>query len=160
MKKVFPRETPLYNEVTTMQAIKGILHNAFVMKKAYDTLWDEIMDRYELTRAEIDVIAFLAVNPEKNTAHEIVEYRMIAKSHVSKAVDSLLARGLLTREKDQNDRRCMHLTLTEPAAEIVREIEAKQNEFSAKLIEGLTETELTAFTKMTARIAENAEKMI
>lgn len=83
------------------------------------------MEQHEMTRAEIDVIAFLTANPEMNTAHKIVEYRMIAKSHVSKAVESLLLRGLLTREKEPNDRRCMHLILTESCTGIVREIEAK-----------------------------------
>ncbi len=143
-----------------MYSTKGILHNSFVVKKVYDTLWDGIMEQFRLTRAEIDVLAFIAINPELNTAHDIVEYRMIAKSHVSKAVDNLIERGFLTREQDKKDRRCMHLTLTDAAEEIVSAIQAKQQEFAKKLTEGFTEDELLFLSKMTTRIADNASKLL
>ncbi len=143
-----------------MYSIKGILHNSFVVKKAYDSLWEGVMQKYKLTRAEIDVLAFIANNPELNIAHKIVEYRMIAKSHVSKAVDNLLERGYLIREKDKNDQRCIHLILTNEANGVVADILENQREFAKKLVEGFTEDELLFFTKMTCRVASNAEKMM
>ena len=87
------------------------------------------MDQFRLTRAEIDVLAFLSLHLEKNTAHDIVEYRMIAKSHVSKAVDKLLERGLPVREKDKSDQRCMHLIPTNSADYVISAIQTKQEEF-------------------------------
>lgn len=143
-----------------MYSEKGILHHSFVVKKAYDTLWDDIMEQFSLTRAEIDVLAFLANNPEKNTAHDIAEYRMIAKSHVSKAVDNLLEQGLLVREKDKLDRRCMHLIPTQAAGNVISEIQAKQLEFKKKLTEGFTEDELLFFSKIISRFADNASKLL
>ena len=143
-----------------MYSTKGILHNSFVVKKAYDSLWDGIMEQFQLTRAEVDVLAFIAGNPELNTAHDIVEYRMIAKSHVSKAVDNLLERGFLIREKDKKDRRCMHLLLQDAADEIVSAIQTRQQEFAENLVKGFTEDELLFFSKMTARIADNASKLL
>lgn len=143
-----------------MYSEKGILHNSYVVKKAYDILWDDLMDQFRLTRAEIDVLAFLSLHPEKNTAHDIVEYRMIAKSHVSKAVDHLLERGLLTREKDKFDRRCVHLSLTGNAEHIVSEIQIKQAEFRKKLTEGFTDDELLFFSKIISRFADNASAML
>ena len=67
-----------------------ILHSSYAIKKAYDGLWDKIQETYALTRVEIDVLSFLANNPDCDTASCIVEYRKIAKSHVSGAVESLL----------------------------------------------------------------------
>ena len=63
-----------------MYSEKGILHNSYVVKKAYDILWDDLMDQFSLTRAEIDVIAFLSLHPEKNTAHDIVAKRTKSKT--------------------------------------------------------------------------------
>jgi len=143
-----------------MYSEKGILHNSFVVKKAYDTLWDDIMGQFSLTRAEIDVLAFISNNPYKNTAHDIVEYRMIAKSHVSKAVDNLLERGLLMREKDKLDRRCMHLIPTQAAENIIAAIQSQQLEFTKKLTVGFTEDELLFFSKIIMRFADNAAKMM
>jgi len=130
-----------------MYSEKGILHNSFVIKKAYDTLWDDIMEQFCLTRAEIDVLAFLSDNPEKNTAHDIVEYRLIAKSHVSKAVDNLLERGFLVREQDTLDRRRMHLLPTRAAEDIITAIRSRRLEFTQKLTTGFTEDELLFFQK-------------
>lgn len=141
-----------------MHSMKVILHNCFVIKKAYDSLWDQIMERFELTRAEIDVLAFISANPELNTAHEVVEYRMIAKSHVSKAVDHLIEIGFLMREQDKNDRRCIHLNITDKAKEAVAAIREKQLEFSGRLVEGFSERELEMIRETTTKVAKNAEE--
>ena len=139
---------------------RGILHHSFVIKKAYDSLWDGICAKFALTRAEIDVIAFLAHNPDFDTASDIVDYRMIAKSHVSKAVDSLMERRFVTRTQDEHDRRCIHLALTEAAREAVSAILTRQEEFTRALEEGFTQEELDRFGSMAERIAENAEKTL
>lgn len=138
-----------------MQFMKEMLHGAYVLKKAYDAMWDETTEKYGLTRVEVDVLAFLANNPEHDAAHQIVEYRKIAKSHVSKAVDSLLARELLTAEKDANDRRCNHLALTEKSREIVHEILEKQREYSEKLTENMSERELSTLLALMKKLADN-----
>lgn len=139
---------------------RGILHNSFVIKKAYDSLWDSVCETFGLTRAEIDVIAFLAHNPDFDTARDIVDYRMIAKSHVSKAVDSLMDRGYVTRTQDEHDRRCIHLTLTEQASEAVHAILTRQEEFARALEEGFTQEEMEQFSAIAERIAKNAEKVM
>lgn len=141
-----------------MHSMKIILHNCFVIKKAYDSLWDQIMEKFNLTRAEIDVLAFISANPELNTAHEVVEYRMIAKSHVSKAVDHLIEIGYLIREQDRNDRRCIHLNITERAKEAISAIHDKQIEFSQRLVEGFSERELEMIREATTKVAKNAEE--
>ncbi|MBQ8368592.1 MAG: MarR family transcriptional regulator [Clostridia bacterium] len=136
-----------------------ILHSVFVIKKAYDAMWDEIQEKYSLTRAEIDVIAFLSNNPDCDTASSIVEFRKIAKSHVSKAVDSLMERNWITRAQDQKDRRCIHLKLTDEAECAAHEILARQREFSGAIREGITEEELAVYAQMIEKITENARKM-
>lgn len=142
-----------------MNRTTQILHSAFVIKKAYDGLWDRIQEKYSLTRVEIDVIAFLIHHPDCDTASSIVEFRRIAKSHVSKAVEALMERGWLTREQDQKDRRCIHLKLTENAETAVDEITARQKEFSGALREGITEEELAVFGTMLDKLTENARRL-
>lgn len=137
-----------------------ILHNAFVLKKAYDTMWDEIGAEYGMTRIEIDVLAFIANNPKYNTARDIVEYRMIAKSHVSKATDTLTEKGLIRGEQDNIDKRRIRLIPTEKSAEILSTIRTHQLYFSAKLIEGMTSEEQAYIFRLTSQMAENAQKMI
>ncbi len=137
-----------------------ILHTAFVIKKAYDSVWDDISEKFSLTRAEIDVLAFIANNPLLNTASNVVDYRMIAKSHVSKAVEHLMERGYVVGNKDQKDRRQVHLALTETADEVVREITKRQHEFKKMMCDGITEEEFRMFKKVAEKIVKNSGLLI
>ena len=136
-----------------------ILHSSYAIKKAYDGLWDKIQDTYALTRVEIDVLSFLANNPDCDTASCIVEYRKIAKSHVSGAVESLLERGWIRREQDTRDRRCIHLKLTDCASAAVEDILNRQREFGAAIREGITEEEMNTFSRMLEKLTANARKL-
>ena len=140
-----------------MSETREILHNAFVLKKAYDSIWDDISEKFALTRAEIDVIAFLANNPKLDTASSVVEYRMIAKSHVSKAVEHLISRGFVVGNKDSKDRRQVHLVLTDEAKEPVHEIAARQKEFVRRVNDGITDEEFKMFKKISEKIIKNIE---
>jgi MarR family transcriptional regulator for hemolysin len=108
----------------------------------------------------VEVVTFLLNNPDMDTARHMVDYRLIAKSHVSKAVDKLISEGFLTRQSDEADRRCIHLTLTEKAAPLAEEIQTRQKEFSARLKEGVTDREMAYLYEIADRIVANAEKMI
>ena len=44
---------------------------------------------------EASIICFLKNNPQLDTAADIVEYKMLAKSHVSQAVESLIQKSML-----------------------------------------------------------------
>ncbi len=140
-----------------MSETREILHNAFVLKKAYDSIWDDISDKFDLTRAEIDVLSFLYNNPKLDTASSIVEYRMIAKSHVSKAVEHLMARGFLIGSKNEKDRRQVHLVVTDSAKEAVHEIVNRQKEFVKLLTDGITEEEFKLFKKISGKLICNIE---
>lgn len=139
-----------------MSEKREILHSAFVIKKAYDSLWDDISEKYRLTRAEIDVIGFLANNPKLDTASNVVEYRMIAKSHVSKAVEQLVERGFLMSSKDTKDRRQIHLMLTEEAKAAVEDIIRRQMKFAEQITNGISEEERRMYVKISEKIAQNA----
>ena len=86
-----------------------------VIKTLYGKCVEEICDSYQITRIELDILLFLANNPGYDTARDVAEYRGLAKSQVSQAVDLLSARGVLRRTPDAADRRVVHLAITEAA---------------------------------------------
>ncbi|MFQ9564401.1 MAG: hypothetical protein ACLR0A_19570, partial [Faecalibacillus intestinalis] len=49
----------------------------YIIKK-YNSLFDELLKEYQMTQVEIDVLAFLANNPEYNHAQDIVNVRGIS----------------------------------------------------------------------------------
>ena len=75
------------------------------IKRLYDHEMAPIMERYTLTRMELDVLLFLGSNPGCDTAAQIVQLRMMTKSHISKAVEHLTELGFLTQARDEQNRR-------------------------------------------------------
>ena len=106
---------------------------------------------------EATIISFLFNHPGRDTAADIVELRMLSKSNVSQAVESLIQKSLLQRRQDTADRRRIHLLLTAEAAPITAEIEKVRASFHKKIFRGFTEEEQRLFTAFNERIAENTK---
>lgn len=137
-----------------------ILHNTYVLKKAYDTLCERIAEENDMTRVEVDILAFLASNPQYNTARDIAGCRMIAKSHVSKATDTLTAKGYLRSEPDKTDRRKIRLYPTEAVSGIMDTILSQTSFFAEELVRGFSEEDKALISRLSVRIAENARNMV
>ena len=73
-------------------------------QKGYARLMDPICKKWDLTRNELDVLLFLANNPEFDRAVDIVNNRGLSKSHVSLSISNLERRGFLERIDDPDDR--------------------------------------------------------
>ena len=72
--------------------------------KLHESMLKDICEAYRLTLTEAAVISFLHNNPQKDTAADIVELRMLQKSNVSCAVETLFQKHLLSRRQDEADR--------------------------------------------------------
>ena len=113
--------------------------------KAYDIHRKRIMQRYDLSAIEVDVLLFIANNPMLNTASDIVHYRKIAKSHVSLAVKSLLQKGYVDKYCDESNRKLIHLSILPAAEEIISYGREEQRKFGAILEQGISEDEKEQF---------------
>lgn len=133
--------------------------SALRAKKKYSQLLDPICEEWGLTRNELDVMLFLANNPQYDRAADIVTRRGIAKSHVSLSVGNLEKRGFLTRRFDENDRRTVHLTLSEEAKAIALTARECQIHFFSRIFKGLTREELVLWKNLYAKVCENIEHL-
>ncbi len=111
---------------------------------------------FRLTAMELNILLFLANNPEYDTAGSIAKRRYLAKSHVSVSVRSLEDKGLLRKEYRFGDRRTAHLVLLPGAREIIEQGRRAQADFLAALTKGLTGEEMRAMEGFLDRIRENA----
>lgn len=103
-----------------------ILVSGQQMKRLYEKQFEEICERYQITQNEADIIVFLANNREFDTARDIVEFRMIAKSYISKSVEDLIKKDFLVRTLDKEDRRIIHLKLTDKSIPMIDDARLKQ----------------------------------
>ena len=106
-----------------------------------------------------EILLFLANNPERNRAADIVRGRGMSKGHVSLSLRSLEDRGLVTCQADGSDRRAVHLALTDGAGEIAEDGRAVQREFIRRLREGITPEESAVILSVTRKMGDNIRAM-
>lgn len=128
-------------------------------QKGYARLLEPICRKWDLTRNELDVILFLANNPDYDRAVDIVNNRGLSKSHVSLSINNLENRGLLLRIPDPSDRRTVHLRLTEQAREITEVGCRVQKQFMDYLHQGITEEQLELMRLFAERVYENIKNI-
>ncbi len=142
-----------------MGQITGFLMNIQKIMKLHDGMLKEICVKYQLTPIEAKIISFLYNNPGKDTATDIVELRMLQKGNVSAAVETLVCKSLLVRQKDPEDRRKVHLALTPDTAPILQSLELLQDEFREKIFAGFTEEEKHAFYELNEKLQDTLQNV-
>ena len=125
------------------------------MIKLYEKTMKTVCTAHALTMVETDIIAFLKNNPQKDTAADIVELRMLSKGSVSKGVEALIQKELIRRYPDAEDRRRLHLKLTDRSEPILTDIERAQTEFWNTVFKGFSEEELEIHERLKTHMFEN-----
>ena len=132
--------------------ILSMRHKGF---RVYQDLFSEVLRRYQLTQMEMDILLFLANNPEYDTASEIVRVRPLTKSHVSASIEQLVQKGMLSRNHDRNNRRVTHLALLPEAELIVEDGRRCQREFTELLSFGIEAEKLETAEEVMQQMMEN-----
>lgn len=123
--------------------------------ETYDFHRKRIMKEFSLSAVEVDVLMFVANNPELNTAADFIRLRKIAKSHVSLAVNTLYSKGLLEKVSDEKNKKKIHLVPTSKAEEIVKFGRIEQAEFAGVIDESVTNEEKRLLKNAMERIMKN-----
>lgn len=127
--------------------------------KEYRKISFQAVEEYGFTPSEIDVLMFLFNNAPLDTAKNISKYRGISKTLVSRSVDSLIKRGLLSTSVDAQDRRIIHLTLNKNAADIVEKLQISKDFFIRKVTEGIDKEDIDIFMKVILEMQNNIQHL-
>ena len=136
----------------------SLLFSGLQIKRFYESMFKDLIRAQHLTQNEVDVLLFLANNPEYDTARDVVEVRKLSKSHVCKSVDLLEKRGWLSGEQDSRDHRCIHLKICPAARPVVAEAQGIQETFLQRLYEGVSPEEYKAMIAVLRKTAENIRR--
>lgn len=142
----------------TMENNLEILLHSQQYKKLYERMFQPIFQKYHVTKIEIEILLFLHHNQSHDTAKDIVELKSYTKSHVSKAIDSLIKSGYVIGMLDKHDRRSVHLKLAPKAEMIIQEAMVMRNHFFDILYKDLTIEEIEAINCIVRKIALNIKE--
>ncbi len=125
------------------------------MKVLYSACVEPVCREYGVTRTELDILLFLANNPEYDTAAEIIEIRYLVKSHVSTSIKALEEQGYLRKVYRPDNKKTAHLAICERAGMLVTAGQAAQRRFFEILCEGLSGEELAVMQHIRGHMAAN-----
>ncbi|CUN85523.1 winged helix-turn-helix transcriptional regulator [Clostridium sp. NSJ-49] len=138
--------------------ISNILYNMKHIGDLYYDLSSKAAKECNLTKPEADILLFIKNNPEFNTAKDIVKLRGFSKAYVSKAVEPLLDKELITIEIDKEDRRCQHLLLTEKSEPLLDILLKMQREFIDIITDGIDKEDIKTYIKIMDSFYKNSKK--
>lgn len=128
-------------------------------EEAYTAAMRPLCDELGAAQSAVDVLMFLANNPELNTAGDICKYRRLKPGIVSCRVDELVNDGYLERSAVPGDRRKCRLSCTEKAAPIIAKGREFQENFMRELTRGLTEAQLSELRICLDAFARNMDRI-
>ena len=127
---------------------------------AYESQCKQLCRQWKLTQTALDVLLFLANNPEYDTARDIVEIRKIKANLVSVNVNRLVEQGYLERQTVAGDRRKIRLVLTAAAQPIIRAGQENQAAFGAVLFRNVSAADQAAFDRTVAEMGKNLDVLL
>lgn len=140
--------------------IIDLLDSIAITKKLYAISLEPVYKKYDLTKMELDILLFLANNPEYDSAKDIIERRQLAKSHVSTSIRSLIEKEYLKPTYLQNNKKTVHLILLDSSIEIIKDGQLAQKKFIETIFEDFTKTEKQILINSFAKISRNAKKTL
>lgn len=130
------------------------------VKKIYEKMWADTRKAHGLTQNEIDVMLFLKNHGELDTAADIARYRSMSRSQVCKSVEDLVDAGYVESVPDRQDRRYLHLKLTEKAGHILQELQGLRTWFWQEIQQGISEAEVELFMSVLERMRGNLDHIL
>ena len=126
-------------------------------KKLYEKMSNLITEKYGLHKVEIEILLFLKKG-KGDTARDIAENKFFSIAHISHAIDHLMECGYLVGKLDGQDRRCVHLVLTEEAEPVCEELLKMRENLMNTVCQGITEEERLMMRQVAKKIACNISK--
>ncbi|HTE30510.1 MAG TPA: MarR family transcriptional regulator [Chryseolinea sp.] len=115
-------------------------HQKAVINLLYTTGWllgrqKEIFKPFNITLQQFNMLRILRGQHPNSTSATEIKSRMLDKnSDVSRLLDRLLAKGIISKKTSVSDKRAADITLTEEGLELLRALDKKQSQIDNVLL--------------------------
>lgn len=130
------------------------------VKALYSKCVGTICDSHNITRMELDILLFLANNPQFNTAKDIIEKRYLSKSQVSSSIKLLEKRGFLKKSFESGNRKTLRLTICDAATSIIDDGRVAQIQFLSVMFRGFTKDEIFSMKECAQHMWNNIDNFL
>ena len=139
---------------------RTVLEAAFRLEIDMRTATGERMHALNLGISQMQMRALRAIwSTDDMTSQYIASTLKRDKAQVTRLVNELVEQGLVEREPNPEDMRSKLLRLTEAGNHIFRQIEEVQREVYSEMVNGIDESDLQTFFKVSDQLSENIRQM-
>lgn len=124
-------------------------HAELMRRFAAAPIWDEASMR------EYDVLYTLSKCDTPQRISALGQHVLLSQPALSRLVDRLVERGLVSRCEDPGDGRAVHVALTDQGREVQREIGRVHARAVADAMSSLTNDELRTLQELTSKLVRN-----
>ncbi|HMQ04954.1 MAG TPA: MarR family transcriptional regulator [Pyrinomonadaceae bacterium] len=131
-----------------------------VTAERFKTNASHIFKTKDLTPAQYNVLRILRGAGEEGISCTDISGRMITRdSDITRMLDRLEARGLITRRRQANDRRVVKAFISEAGLEVLNDLDGPLSTFNQDQMAGLSEKELNSLIKLLEKARGNITNM-
>lgn len=102
----------------------------------------KVAEQYDVTRTEFLILK--RVDEGFNSVSKLAESKHISPPAISRMVDGLVEKGLISRTEDPQDRRCTMLNLTDEGRDVLGKIFSENKAWMIEKFKGANTQELEA----------------
>ncbi|MEF2783312.1 MarR family transcriptional regulator [Erysipelotrichaceae bacterium HCN-30851] len=124
------------------------------IRKYYANILNEYMKDVKLSSNEISILIMLSNNQSITTSAQLYVLLGVSKGLVSRSVEHLISSGYLLSKRDEDDRRIVHLYLSEEGQQIVCRINKEVTKINEKLLADISEEEIEQMEKTMTKIID------
>lgn len=143
-----------------LPTVESLLYSCNQIRKVHASLLNERMKDADLSPNEIAILILLSNNPHITTATQLSVLLNVSKSLVSRSVDHLYSREILTSRIDEKDRRITHLLLTEQSSGLIARLRKEINMINQQVLADISEDEIMQVEKTIQKITERFLKEV
>lgn len=132
-----------------------LCYRLFYVVKLNELLIDREMEPFHLSRTQWKVITRFNFLPTPCTQQQLLTSMGIDRAHLTRVLDQLEQRELITRKRLTTDKRVYHVFLTDAGKQVLKKIEQILKSESESIANGLTSNEKSTLKKLINKIESN-----
>ena len=115
----------------------------------------KVADKYNLSFAETDMLLVFSNNPNIINAKDVVNFSKVSKAYVSKSLNTLLEKKLISIQIDELDKRKQKIIINKNSNNILNDLKICEEKYLSNLTKNMKKDDIDMFIRLYQEIGNN-----
>lgn len=122
---------------------------------SYNDTIKVVAERNKLNWFEANTLLVLSNNKDIINAKDVVNFSKVSKAYVSKSINSLLEKKLISIEVDDSDKRKLKIIINKSANKVIDDLKKSEKRYLENLVNNIDVKEIDEFIKLYKLLGDN-----